>query len=67
MNVEFWHNFSLIWLSIGMVILARWCRSLSRDLRCVELWIILNDRKINPKNDEESPSDLAYMKEKGFL
>ena len=67
MRVLFWHNLSIISLSIGMVILAKWCATLSHNLRTLELWVILNDRKINPYSDAESESDLAYMKEKGLL
>lgn len=60
------NSMTVIGLSACFIIQAFWLRDLSRRVRYLELWIIINDGELRRKN-EESPSDLAYMKEKGFI
>jgi hypothetical protein len=43
-----WTNLSLISLSVAIVILARWCRTISGRLNTLEMWMTITDQKINP-------------------
>lgn len=46
-------SMSIIGLSACFIIQATWLRDLSRQVRCLELWIIVNDGELIRKSDHE--------------
>lgn len=67
----FWYLFSISCLSLSVIILAVWCRDLSKRISKIENIIFIRGW-LESVEKGESYSDLAYMKEtymkeKGFL
>lgn len=48
-----WPTITSMALSVCLIIQAFWLRDLTRQVRCLELWVILNDRELMRKGDHE--------------
>lgn len=48
-----WPTITNMALSVCVIIQAFWLRSLTRQVHCLELWVILNDRELMRKDDHE--------------
>lgn len=62
----FWLSFSILCLGITCIIQTFWLRGLSKRLSMIEHASFLR-AWLEAIEDNESLSDMAYMKEKGFL
>jgi len=62
----FWYLLTISSLSASVIILAVWCRDLSKRMSKIENIIFIRGW-LESVERGESFSDLAYMKEKGFL
>jgi hypothetical protein len=62
----FWYLLTISSLSASVMILAVWCRDLSNRISKIENIIFIRGW-LDSVEKGESFSDLAYMKEKGFL
>lgn len=51
--MSIWTDISLCAFAICTIIQAFWLRDLTRQVRCLELWVILNDRELMRKDDHE--------------
>ncbi len=64
--VYFGLNVSIVFTNISLVLMAWQCRKLTKRIATIEQVSYLRDW-IKSIEDGESLSDIAYMKEKGFL
>lgn len=62
----FCYLFTITCLAVSNMLLAYWCRDLAKRLSKIEHVIFMRDW-LESIEKGESCSDLAYMKEKGFL
>jgi hypothetical protein len=66
MGISIWLSISLLFVSISLIIQAIWLRDLSKRMGKIENIIFIRGW-LESVERGESYSDLAYMKEKGFL
>lgn len=64
--MTFWTAFSIIWLSVTCIIQSIWLRDHGKRIAKLEQIIFIR-KWLEAVESGESFSDLAYMKEKGFL